>query len=125
MYPHATPDNQVNIAALHLDRLRLERQSSAITAFASHHHPVHTVCEVVAAVKQVTEEEEEQVEEGQEEEQEQKEQEQKEQEEQEQEQEEEEEEDGEDGEENGRRIFSLISQEIKAKFYLSKAGASC
>lgn len=121
MYPHATPDNQVNIAALHLDRLRLERQSSAITAFASHHHPVHTVCEVVAAVKQVTEEEEEQ-----EEEQEQKEQEQKEEEEQEQEQEEEEEEDGEDGEENGRRIiFSLISQEIKAKFYLSKAGASC
>lgn len=116
MYPHATPDNQVNIAALHLDRLRLERQSSAITAFASHHHPVHTVCEVVAAVKQVTEEEEEQVEEEQEEEQEQKEQE----------QEEEEEEDGEDGEENGRRIiFSLISQEIKAKFYLSKAGASC
>lgn len=116
MYPHATPDNQVNIAALHLDRLRLERQSSAITAFASHHHPVHTVCEVVAAVKQVTEEEEEQ---------EQKEQEQKEEQEQEQEQEEEEEEDGEDGEENGRRIFSLISQEIKAKFYLSKAGASC
>lgn len=58
MYPHATPNNQVNIAALHVDGLRLERQSSAITAFESHNHPVHTVFEGVVAMKEGDEEEE-------------------------------------------------------------------
>lgn len=58
VYPHATPNNQVNIAALHVDGLRLERQSSAITAFESHNHPVHTVFEGVVAMKEGAEEEE-------------------------------------------------------------------